>query len=288
MSIEENNNKLNVLKIQPARKLGAGRGWYWINEGFRYFNQAKYTWMLSIFVFVFNAMFLVYIFPVFQILLILIFPFITVGFAMACHDIELGKPMSIAYLFKGFTHINKLNILRYGFMLIFLMIIAQIISSMFIGLFGISQDAIAIEIQYLSTQTDASFQSILDSPVLLKYFIVTIAVMLPITAINLIAPYLIAFSNLTVPQVIKHSFLAVIKNIFALLVYAFILVIIFSVAVLLLKGINALLTLLLNNNPVIVSYINIVMLMPLMMAFVSLSYCSAYVAFKDMFLGEEI
>ena len=112
--------------------------------------------------------------------------------------------------------------------------------------------------------------------------------MLPITAINIFSPYLLVFSKLTALESIKYSFVGVLKNINALIIYALVYIILILMTYMLLKGLNALLFGLLSHDSVIASLISLVVTMTSIVIIACLSYCSAYVAFKDIFLGDEI
>ncbi|VAW38137.1 hypothetical protein MNBD_GAMMA01-266 [hydrothermal vent metagenome] len=288
LNSENSTSQLNnqSFNIQAAKKLNVMHGWYWINEGFRYFMQAKYIWMLSLFLLAGNVILLLYILPFAQIILIFVFPFIAAGLSLACTHIEQGKKITLEHLIKGFSNPNRLNIFRYGFWLILLMIMAQLISSILVSMLGVSQEQIMSELQLLKNNNSASFQTIFDSPVLFKYFVITIAVMLPISLINLLSPIILAFSNFTAPQAIKLSINAGVKNIAAFILYMVIYLVIIGIAIVAFKMFNALLLILFSAGSIIASIINLTLLFTFWMAFLALTYCSAYVAFKDIFVGE--
>lgn len=288
MPINQDSPNLSTFNIKPAKKLRMGHGWQWVNEGFRYFTHCKYNWMSTMFTLAFSVMLLVYFAPIFQLILIVILPLVTAGLALACYEIEQGQKMNVSYLIKGFVHKSNANLIRYGFWLILLMMIAQMIGSLLLGLYGIPQEKIADELVRLSNNSNPSFQAIMASPILVKYFAISFIMILPITAINIFSPYLLVFSGMTALQAIKYSAVAVIRNILPLMVYGLVYLALIFVTFMLLKGLNILLFFVFSEGSVIASMIYLIMMLMGFMIIAALSYCSAYVAFKDMFLGEEI
>lgn len=277
-----------LLPIKSAKRCNAVHGWYWINEGFRYFFQAKYTWFLSLFLVLFAMTTLIYVLPFSQLFMVFIFPFFVAGYSMACFDMERGIKMDVRSVVKAFGSANKLNILRYGFWLILLMVIAQMLASIFLSAVGIPQEQVASELTALKENSSASWQSIFDSVVLSKFLFVTLLTLLPVAAINLFAPVVLAFSNFTAFEAIKLSLNASMKNISALLVYAVTYLVFIGLAVIALKGLNMIFLSMSAAQSVLASLINLFFLFAFVLLFSALTYCSAYVAFKDVFLGEEI
>ena len=55
-----------------------------------------------------------------------------------------------------------------------------------------------------------------------------------------------------------------------------------------LKGFNGILYAIFSNDSFVASWVDLIVTMIGVMFIAALSYCSAYVAFKDVFLGEEI
>lgn len=288
MPLNQDNLNVKIFNIKPAKKLGMGHGWQWINEGFRYFTYSKTIWMSSIFTLVFSVMLLIKFVPILQLFLIILLPLVTAGLGLACREIEKGQQMNVSYLIKGFYHPSNVNLIRYGFWLILLMIIAQMFGTMILLTLGISQETIASELQRLGKSTNTSFESIMASPVLIKYFAISFVMVIPITAINIFSPYLLVFSRLSALESIKYSIVAVIKNMGAIVVYAIIYLFLIFVTFMILKGLNGILYSLFSHDSIIVPMIDLMVTVLCIMFIASLSYCSAYVAFKDIFLGEEI
>ncbi|MCF6319227.1 MAG: hypothetical protein L3J83_08120 [Proteobacteria bacterium] len=286
MSKESNQADNAIFEITNIHKVAPLRVCYWINEGYRYFYQAKYTWILTLTLLVMVVLVSRFLLPVLQIALIFVFPFIVAGLSLACADIEQGKKMSVQYLLKGFASPNRLNIFRYGLLFFLMMIVAQIISSIVLNSLGISQEMISSEISLLQESQDQSFRVILESQVLSTFFATTIFSMLPILMINLFAPILIVFSRLSAFQAIKLSFVAGLKNLSALIVYLLIYIGIVFVVIFLFNFFAKFLFIIFGEGSVIASSVYLVLFFAFILSILSISYSSAYVAFKDIFLRE--
>ncbi len=280
MQITPTIEKNNIKKVNPLR------GWYWFNEGYRYFSQAKYTWILSLVIVVLIILISRFILPVLQIALIFIFPFIVAGLSLACADIEKGKKMSVEYLLKGFSSPNRMNIFRYGMLFLLMMIVAQLVSSIVLNSMGITQEMITSELSMLQKDQEQSFVTILNSKVLSTFFIATILSMLPIIMVNLFAPIIIVFSQLSAWQAIKASFVAGLKNLSAIIVYVLIYVVILFVVIQFFNLFADILFSILGENSTIASTLYLVTFFGFILSLLAVSYSSAYVAFKDIFLGE--
>lgn len=275
-----------IMDITHANKVTPLRGWYWINEGYRYFYQAKYTWILTITLVVMVVLVSRFLSPILQIALIFVFPFIVAGLSLACADIEQGKKMSVQYLLKGFSSPNRLNIFRYGLLFFLMMIVAKIISSIVLNYLGVTQEMISSEISFLQESQDQSFTVILESQVLSTFFASTIFSILPILMINLFAPILIVFSRLSAFQAIKLSFVAGLKNLSALVVYLLIYIIIVFVVIVLFNFFAKFLFMIFGEGSAIASTVYLVLFFSFILSILAISYSSAYVAFKDIFLRE--
>jgi len=270
-----------ICKVNPAH------GWYWINEGFRYFSPAKLAW-ISVLILIFlviraSPFFL----PVLQIALIFIFPFIVAGLSLACADIELGKKMSVNYLFKGFSSSNRLNLFRYGLLFLIMMIIAQLVSSIILTSLGISQEQLTAELTDLQNNPNANYQTIFASQVMLTFLIVSVISLLPLLMINLFAPIILVFSDLTAFQSVILSFRAGMKNLSALIVYLFSYIVIFVVTILVFNLFAKLLFMVFGEGSSIANGIYLFTFLGCIMSVIAISYSSAYVAFKDIFVGDK-
>ena len=56
------------FNIKSINKVKASQGWYWLNEGVRYFMQAKFVWLASLILVMTIMLFSVYLLPASQIM----------------------------------------------------------------------------------------------------------------------------------------------------------------------------------------------------------------------------
>ncbi len=264
-------------------------GWLWINEGVRYVIQNKYVWMTTLLLFGLVSFFIMYLLPIFQVFFVFIVPFVTAGLSMACADIEQGKSMSIEYLFKAFGHPNRMNIFRYGFLLVLMMVMAQLLASILLTVYGISQEQITSEMMKLNeNQQNASLMSLFDSPILSAYMIASMISVLPILVINMLSPVILSFTKLSSFEAVKLSVIAGVRNFSAFACYGLIMVILMFVSAVLFYAINQALITTLGEESVVASAIYMMFVLSVTLLLVSVTYSSAYVAFKDIFLGEKV
>jgi hypothetical protein len=288
MNNPNNQSDMNLVNLStPINKVSPSRGWYWINEGYRYFAPAKLAWISALILVVLLVLVSRFLIPVLQIGLIFIFPFIVAGLSVACAEIELGKKMSPNYLIKGFSSSNKLNIFRYGLLFLLMMIIAQLVSSILLTTMGISQEQLTTELTALQNNKNADYQTIFASSVMMTFLIVSVISLLPLLMINLFAPIVLVFSGLTAFQSIILSFRAGLKNLSALLVYLFTYIVIFVVTILVFNFFAKFLFMVFGEGSSIANGIYLFSFLGCIMSVIAISYSSAYVAFKDIFVEEK-
>ena len=285
MNSNQSDNQLNIKNINKVNTMS---GWHWINEGYRYFSPNKYTWILSLSLVVMMVLISRYLLPILQIALVFIFPFIVAGLSIACSDIEKGKKISPQYLLEGFKSPNRMNLFRYGILFLIMMIIAQLISSIILNSLGVSQEQITNEIALLQQNKNASYETILASDVLFTFFITSVISIIPIIMINLFAPIVITFSSLSAFQAIKISTVAGLKNLPALVVYLLIYIVMLVIVVLIFNIFAKLLFFVFGDSSAIATTIYLIAFFGFILAILSVSYSSAYVAFKDIFIGDQI
>ncbi len=274
------------MKINQPNRVPASRGWHWINQGSRYFLAYKSQWFITLIV-LFSFTFILFaLSPLFQLILVIVFPLISAGLAMACVDIERGQSMSFTYLLKAKDNSNRMNIFRYGLLVIVLIIFAQLLSSLFLSLLGVSSQEVIDAVKLLKENEEITFTLILSSPVLFKFVTINLLFLLPVMAVNQVTPVLLAFSSLTALDALKLSFQAVYKNLSAFVTYGLVFVVFITFIILILKLFIALLLTVFGENSKVALLVYMGLFMVSLMSLTSLSYCSAYVIFKDLFTGD--
>ncbi len=274
------------MEINKPKTVSALRGWQWINQGSRYFFAYKSQWFLTLMLLFSFTFFLFALSPLFQLILVVVFPLITAGLAMACADIEKGMNMSFAYLVKAKDNLNRMNIFRYGLLVIVLIIFAQILSSLLLSLLGVSNQEVMDAVILLKKSDEITFTLILSSPVLFKFVTVNLLFLLPVMAVNQVAPVLLSFSSITALEALKLSVYAVYKNLSAFVLYALVFVVFIAFVVLFLKLVVAVLVVIFGENSKVALLVYMGLFMLSIISLTALSYCSSFVIFKDLFTGE--
>ncbi len=274
------------MEINQPKTVSALRGWQWINQGSRYFFAYKSQWFLTLMLLFSFTFFLFALSPLFQLILVVVFPLITAGLAMACADIEKGMNMSFAYLVKAKDNLNRMNIFRYGLLVIVLIIFAQIFSSLLLSLLGVSNQEVMDAVTLLKKSDEITFTLILSSPVLFKFVTVNLLFLLPVMAVNQVAPVLLSFSTITALEALKLSVYAVYKNLSAFVLYALVFVVFIAFVVLFLKLVVAVLVVIFGENSKVALLVYMGLFMLSIISLTALSYCSSFVIFKDLFTGE--
>lgn len=84
------------------RRVGALRGWHWVQEGFRLFVRNPSMWIVMSLVLM-GVMFVLGLIPIVgKPLVYLLSPLLTAGMMVACRDLEAGRELSVNYLLSGF------------------------------------------------------------------------------------------------------------------------------------------------------------------------------------------
>lgn len=273
-----------LFNTVSPRSLPAKSGWTWINEGVRYVVQAKLNWMvmLSTFGFLFALVRLAP--PLFQLLAFMLFPVFVSGIASACNDIERGRRFTPAHVFKGLSNPNIGSLFRYGLFLFLLLILSQVISTFIINSMGYTPEIINAELKTLMDSKTTGLSGIMSSEALKRYFIVMIICMLPIMAIQFLAPIILTFTRLNASQAIILSLQGTLKNLLPVIVYVLILGVLLFVPITLYNALIGFLFADLESINFVTSFVIMVVFFMIISMILALTYSSAYVAFKDIYL----
>jgi hypothetical protein len=290
MDLKSAHQNSTQFDIKPPRQVALKSAWFWINEGFRYLMQGKLMWLVSLSLYASLFALTNSLLPpaIFIMAILILSPVVIGGIAIACFEIENGKKMSVEYLISGFKCKNNASLFRYGFVLFLLIFLAQIISSTLLTSMGVTQEQLESAMKEVLADPNADIHSILAFDVLTKSMIIGFITLLPVQLINLLAPNLLALSNYTPWQTVITCFKAVFINIHVFIVY---IILFFALAILPVVLYNYLIEMMINmfgGIHLIFSYLVLSVLFIYLMFVTALFYCSAYVAFKDIFLGDEI
>ena len=249
--------------------------------------QSKLKWVMMLSMFGFLFAMIRFLPPLFQMLAFMVFPIFASGIVTACHDIERDQLFTPAHIFKGFSNPNVGNLFRYGLLLFMLLLFSQVISTFIVSSMGYSQTLIQQELQVLVDSKANGLDGILGSEVLSKYFFVTLICLLPILAIQFLAPIVLTFTKYKATQAIIVSFQAVIKNIIPIIVYLIILGVFLFVPIFIYNGLITLLFPDVASIGFVSSFIVMIIFFMMISMILALTYSSAYVAFKQIFVEQE-
>jgi hypothetical protein len=90
------------MSMKQIRSVPAGRGWAWIVEGFALFRRSPLPWLV-LNILLFGIIWLLDHVPVAgEYIFYLLAPIFLAGMMAACRDLEQGRQITIAHLFRGF------------------------------------------------------------------------------------------------------------------------------------------------------------------------------------------
>jgi uncharacterized membrane protein len=209
--------------IPEGRPVSAGNGWTWITEAWALVKQSLGTWIGLILIFVVIVFVLSLIPFLGPLALNLIAPILIGGVMLGCEAVRRGEPMTVGYLFAGFSKnagklagIGAFMVLAYIAMFAILAVIfGTAVMGMFMG--GMNNDPAAIAAM---------------SVTILLAVLVMLALSIPLYMAVWFSYPLIVLNDFTVGQALKASFFTCLKNIVPFLIYgivAFLIAIVASI-----------------------------------------------------------
>lgn len=233
----------------------AGHGWQWIVGGWGHFKQSPLGWGGAVVVWV-VLMMVVSLVPLLGSLAVnLLTPVLTAGFMLGAHEQRQGGSFELRHLFAGFSS-NPGSLILVGVLYLVGMIGVFAVAGAIVG--G-AAFAMAGGIQGGATDGETAAM-MLQGPVLLA-FLVAMALLLPLMMAYWFAPALVALENVRPLTALSLSFRACLKNIIPFFIYSLIAMLLMIVAVIPLG-------------------LGLLVMMPVMMA-------AMYVSYRDIFYTPE-
>lgn len=192
--------------VEGGQKVGAGRGWAWIKDGFGLFRESPGTWVLII-IALFVILAALSFVPFLNMVSSLLYPVFTGGLLLGCRALARGDELEFGYLFAGFREPFKPLILV-GLLYLAGLLVLGLIAAMVLGV-GVFLGSEAIDPATGPT-----------SVLLVMLLMVGLAV--PLVMAVWFAPALVVFHELGPLEAMKQSFAGCLKNIPAFLVYGLI------------------------------------------------------------------
>lgn len=235
------------LRREP-RRTPAGNGASWIGDGWRLFARDWGTWIVMLLIF--GGLFVVIsLLPVISILSGFAFPIFIGGWMLAADRVHRGESARLEDLFAGFTgeHIKPMAITGaiYVAASLAVMVVSGIMAIVLIG-------------GSFMSGAEPNVQAMLLGMAL--FFLVMMALMLPLLMLIWFAPALIMLNGTAPIEAMKLSFVGCLRNILPMLIYGLILTVLLIVGAL-----------------------------PLMLGWLvvyPIFLCSIYSAYRDIYLDE--
>ena len=196
--------------IVGGRSVASGSGWKWITQAWELFKGQKGTWIGLILIFV-VIIFVLSLVPLIGPLAVnLISPILIGGIVLGCEAVRKGEPMTVGYLFAGFSKnagrlagVGAFMILGYIAMLaIVAVIFGAAILAVFTG--GTSNDPAAMAAMGMNIALAVLLMLALSVPLYMAVWF---------------SYPLIVLNDFTVGQALKTSFFACLKNVMPFLIY---------------------------------------------------------------------
>ena len=192
--------------VEGGRRVGAGRGWGWIKDGFGLFRESPGTWVLIIIVLFAILMALSFV-PFLNMVSSLLFPVFTGGLLLGCRALAKGDELEFGHLFAGFREPFKPLILV-GLLYMAGLLVLGFIAAMVLGV-GV----------FLGTDT---IDPATGPTSVLLVMLLMFALAVPLVMAVWFAPALVVFHELGPIESMKQSFAGCLKNIPAFLIYGLI------------------------------------------------------------------
>ena len=196
--------------VPNGRSVAGGNGWKWITDAWEVVKGQKGVWIGLLLIFVVIIFVLSFIPAIGPLALNLISPILIGGVMLGCEAVRRGEPMTVGFLFAGFSRnagrlagLGAFMILAYVAMFAILaMIFGTAIFGMFTG--GINNDPAAIATMGVT---------------ILLAVLVMLALSIPLYMAVWFSYPLIVLNDFTVGQALKTSFFACLKNMIPFLLY---------------------------------------------------------------------
>jgi uncharacterized membrane protein len=213
----------DLTLVLPGKGLSAGAGMDWIKEGWSLFTRAPLFWIVSL-VLIFVVAILVSLVPfigslAFQVLQ----PVIVGGYMVGCRSLEKGGEFEIEHLTAGFSR---------RFAPLAIVGVIFLVASLAIMLVFFVIAGMSLLPAFMEGDTNAAAAKLLASGTLILLgVLVTLALMVPLTAAYWFAPALVMMHDMKPLAAMKASFFACFRNFIPFLVYGIVMAVLAIIAV---------------------------------------------------------
>ena len=243
--------------LDPPRRNGIGAGWRWIADGFRYFGRAPLIWIIIMLIF-FAIMVVLSMIPIVSLLANLLSPVFMGGILLGCRALDQGRPLQVGHLFEGFRR-NTGSLAAVGALYLLGSIAILLLGGVIMMLTGGGDLFAFMQAGQPGAMPDEAMAGMATGVLLAA--LVVLALYVPLLMALWFAPALVVFHDLGAVAAMKTSLAGCWRNVLPFLLY----------------GLVGLVLIVLGAIPF---GLGLLVVMPALLA-------SVYVAYKDIFLGED-
>ena len=204
----------DVWDFSDPKRLPAGRGWFWIAEGFRLFAKSPGIWIVNLILFFVITLVIAFI-PFVSIVNNILQPIFLGGFMRGSQTLDTGGDLEVNHLFAGFkekgSKLATLGALQLGIVILYFMVIG-ILAVIFVGASGLlSQGA-----------ENVDPEAIFTSVAFIAFIPILVISMLLLGMAFWLSPQLVMLHDLEAFAAIKMSFIGSWRNIVPIIVFSII------------------------------------------------------------------
>lgn len=203
----------------PIARVEAGRGWFWLIEGFALFRRDPAIWIGCLLVYLLAAMAMSAVPAVGLLVSTVVQTVLLAGLMVGCREIEDGRRLTFSYLLSGWRiHGKSLVVLglvlAVGWFAVILVMYAPFAAMMGMGYFGSSLTETPEWPDSLPVDLDPSMIW-----ATLAVLAVALLLAVPVAMAAWFAPALVVLGKLGVLDALKTSFVGCWRNVWPLSIY---------------------------------------------------------------------
>ena len=259
---------MNIRKCNPLY------GYRWFSEGIKLFIHQPWPWLALVGVTSF-ALLVMSLLPILGLIAVfLIFPGIAAGFMLASRDALAGKPIVFNHLSAGFKIAPRplviVGSLAFAGIFLGMLMLTMGWHEEFLRLVALARSQISDQAAMLQALREMLIPSLL-----------MLAILLLMAMATWFAPALVIFKQAAPRDALRWSFKAQLRNIWPFLVYALLMLALDAVSSFALRMVvSGLQTI---GGDKIAGMVAMLISFPLLCAFLSITFASAYVSYMDVF-----
>ena len=202
----------DVWEFTDPKRLPAGRGWFWIAEGFRLFARSPLIWIVNTIIYFIITVF-ISILPFISIVIYILNPIFLGGFMRGSQTLDTGGTYEVNHLFAGFSEkgskLAVLGALQLGIFILYGIVIG-ILAAIFIGTSAFLN----------ANGAAADPEAIFTSVAFIAFIPIFVISILLLSMAFWLSPQLVMLHDLEAFAAIKMSFIGSWRNILPIVVFS--------------------------------------------------------------------